>query len=288
MDTQRKRKLQGLCTRCAVILEPEYKFTNCVSCRRSDVLKEKSRQAKRVAARVCIKCQIPLDETTSTIRCKVCSRYAAQITVEANRVKANNGICRCGNIAVKDHTQCLDCKEFRKQERQARYEAGVCTDCGKRKIDRFKKCVKCRDTYCDTYQKVKKKRIALSKTPEGRMKVLLYSYLGSDRKRNRVCDLDLTFIKQSLEKPCFYCGENDFNKLGLDRIDNTKGHLKSNVNTCCSNCNSIRSSMPYDAWIIVSKTVKEVKEKGLLEGWHFQTRYKPSNNNDELEADSSS
>lgn len=36
---------------------------------------------------------------------------------------------------------------------------------------------------------------------------------------------------------CIYCGETDWKKLGVDRVDNKKPHTPDNVVCCCGECN---------------------------------------------------
>jgi hypothetical protein len=87
------------------------------------------------------------------------------------------------------------------------------------------------------------------------------------RVYNDGCDFE-TFMILS-QQPCTYCGslphrifnvydldkrhpkrgEADFIYNGLDRIDNSKGHLPSNVVPCCTNCNMMKASLSVDAFI---------------------------------------
>jgi hypothetical protein len=87
------------------------------------------------------------------------------------------------------------------------------------------------------------------------------------RVYNDGCDFE-TFLILS-QQPCTYCGslphrihnvydidkrnpkieEADFIYNGLDRIDNSKGHLPSNVVPCCTNCNTMKMSLSVDAFI---------------------------------------
>ena len=56
----------------------------------------------------------------------------------------------------------------------------------------------------------------------------------------------------------WYCGDTE--DIGLDRIDNTKGHTKDNVVPCCYICNTTRgSNFTYEEMKIIGKTIKEIK-----------------------------
>jgi hypothetical protein len=67
-------------------------------------------------------------------------------------------------------------------------------------------------------------------------------------------DLDLTIDDciSMWAKGCFYCKSDISNVggVGLDRIDNDKGYIKTNVLPCCGSCNLIRG---------YNLTVKEMK-----------------------------
>ena len=88
----------------------------------------------------------------------------------------------------------------------------------------------------------------------------------SDKKKGRENDLNLVFIRKLFNNNCTYCDDSSSRKT-LDRIDNSKGHTMDNVVLACERCNYIRRDMPYNAWLIVARSVKIVIELGLLNGW---------------------
>ncbi len=56
-----------------------------------------------------------------------------------------------------------------------------------------------------------------------------------------------------------YCG--DTNRIGLDRIDNSKGHTKDNTVPCCYECNCARNNnFSFEEMKILGKTIKQIKE----------------------------
>ena len=88
-------------------------------------------------------------------------------------------------------------------------------------------------------------------------------------------------IKLSLEKgllvsillktnPSLYVGDiktknpkncGDTNRIGLDRIDNSKGHTKDNTVPCCYECNCARNNnFSFEGMKILGKTIKQIKE----------------------------
>lgn len=93
--------------------------------------------------------------------------------------------------------------------------------------------------YFENYRKTHRgsKKYVMSK--RSRASKLLYAYKISDTKYNRGdCDLTSVWIVDNIfSKPCVYCGETDWHKLGCNRLDNSKPHTKDNVEPCCMKCN---------------------------------------------------
>lgn len=56
-------------------------------------------------------------------------------------------------------------------------------------------------------------------------------------------ELDYTekeFRSMIIGRVCVYCNINK--NLGLDRIDNSRGHQRDNVQPCCVKCNKVRNN----------------------------------------------
>lgn len=102
---------------------------------------------------------------------------------------------------------------------------------------------------------------------------ILLDAKGSDRKRGFENDLTPEFVHAAIVGGCSYCGiPRDETVMSLDRVDLTKGHLQSNVIASCDNCNLTRGTMPYEAWLLVAKAVRNVRDAGLLAGWNRRNR----------------
>lgn len=80
-----------------------------------------------------------------------------------------------------------------------------------------------------------------------------------DKKKGReICDLNKEEFKNIISKPCTYCG--DIRKIGLDRIDNSKGHIKTNVVPCCYECNTAKSdNFTLEEMLIVGAAIRAIK-----------------------------
>ena len=89
---------------------------------------------------------------------------------------------------------------------------------------------------------------------------------SSDKRKGRENDLTIEFILDTLSKPCSYCEVPD-GRMSLDRIDNSIGHLQTNVVSSCARCNLTRGSMPYEAWLVVSPGMKTARLAGLFGDW---------------------
>ena len=46
------------------------------------------------------------------------------------------------------------------------------------------------------------------------------------------------FVQNIMYKPCAHCGLRQVGAIGVNRLDNTKGHTIDNVEPCCLKCNS--------------------------------------------------
>ena len=92
-----------------------------------------------------------------------------------------------------------------------------------------------------------------------RARKLAYHYHWHDiNTYNFDCEADIEgewIVDNIFSKECVYCGENDWRKLGCDRIDNSKPHTMDNVVPCCKRCNTIKSN---------KFSVEEMKEIGAV------------------------
>jgi len=68
-----------------------------------------------------------------------------------------------------------------------------------------------------------------------------YKYRQFDRSHGFVeMDMGVREFCKRVSAPCEYCGSTK--DVGLDRIDNTKGHHESNTVVCCALCNMTRGN----------------------------------------------
>lgn len=77
---------------------------------------------------------------------------------------------------------------------------------------------------------------------------LVRNYKKEDNKYNRgECTLTAQWIVDNIfPKPCHYCGEEEWEIMGCDRINNYLPHTPENVVPCCKECNIKRQKKSYE------------------------------------------
>ncbi len=71
---------------------------------------------------------------------------------------------------------------------------------------------------------------------------------------------------------CFYCGEEEKRNLGLDRMDNSKGHEIGNVKVCCEKCNILLSDIPFEAKLELKEGLTRIRKKEFLKKWEIPSK----------------
>lgn len=64
---------------------------------------------------------------------------------------------------------------------------------------------------------------------------------------------------------CVYCGE-DSKRIGIDRIDNTKGYIKENCAPCCKNCNYMKKNLTVQDFLAHIAKIYKHNEKNQYRG----------------------
>lgn len=109
-------------------------------------------------------------------------------------------------------------------------------------------------------QKIIKKQKAkvYSKTSKGRAIHKINSYIKYDRSKGFETDITQEFITKILQSNCSYCG---YPATGIDRLDNSIGHIESNSIACCKECNIARgNSFTHKEMLVIGKTIKKIKD----------------------------
>lgn len=84
-----------------------------------------------------------------------------------------------------------------------------------------------------------------------------------DRKKNKypICDISNDDLFAIIKNPCVYCGDS-VSRIGVDRVDNEIGHIKTNLVPSCYSCNSIRmEKWTHEEMKILGKAIAEIKAR---------------------------
>jgi len=162
-------------------------------------------------------------------------------------------ICnRCGILLTEENWEIT-----KKNGRE--YLRSSCRPC-KNKFDY----TRCREIP-ERYERKKETNRLARHNPDKRARFSLTDSQSYDTIRSLDNDLNLTFVTKLLSNGCFYCGST--HRVGLDRKDNSLGHIQSNVVPACIRCNFIRRGMPYEAWILLVPTIRIIYDRNLLGEW---------------------
>ena len=108
-------------------------------------------------------------------------------------------------------------------------------------------------------EKSKEAKRKYNKTPKGMAFGTLKSYQKNDKIKGFDNDLDVKYVEVMRREPCHYCG---YPSTGLDRLDNSIGHLKKNCVSACKECNIARNDLfSVEEMLILGQTIKLIKDK---------------------------
>lgn len=89
---------------------------------------------------------------------------------------------------------------------------------------------------------------------------MISSYKNKDLKRGRSFDIDRKFLLEITKKECVYCGSK--HKIGVDRINNNIGHIKTNCIPCCERCNTTRNNnFSVEEMKLIGEVIKFIDKK---------------------------
>lgn len=112
--------------------------------------------------------------------------------------------------------------------------------------------------YADNKDKRDEYNKSYIKTKNGKARHIISDYKREDKKNNRN-GFNLTtdwILNHVFNSSCIYCGDDDWQHLGCDRIDNSKPHTPDNVVCACGICNRERQNkrMTIEEFIEYRKT----------------------------------
>ena len=124
-------------------------------------------------------------------------------------------------------------------------------DCGNEKIIRGGNLTSKITLSCGCYNK------ELNRLPNGEaaLNETFHGYKKGAERRNIIFELSKEQFLKLTKENCFYCGKEpsnifknnrnngDYVYNGIDRLDNTKGYIESNIVPCCFQCNRAKHNM---------------------------------------------
>lgn len=185
-----------------------------------------------------------------TGNCKYCG-------VEFRKRTGIHGVCsaKCRG------RNCEYNKEYRRTHR-TKPELHIninCSICGKefiRQGNMQKFCGNRQDKSSCSYKVYRQKGIDSKKSKYHTPKRFYSMYEYGAKKRGYVFDLTMEDFMEFWEKPCYYCSDL-VEYIGIDRRDNSKGYIKTNVVSCCSQCNFFKKA--HSEEYLIEKCMKITK-----------------------------
>lgn len=236
-----KRKQQGLCPQCGALAMADSVY--CKTCLNKQRARQKARAEKRARTQAekqqqleeqrrvagqCITCG--KDQSFRDNRCKLCwTRWqVTEFGQTRHAARKEAGLCtQCGDDATPGNVYCHECLEKKRQKRQAAVAAKKCPSCSKPTDGKHAKCGECRDKLRKQYtaRAATKLCVDCGKEVDRKNKRVC---LACSEKRKRVEQRKNRKLKQAALDTyggpvCVGCGENTFEILEIDHINNNGG-----------------------------------------------------------------
>lgn len=152
----------------------------------------------------------------------------------------------------------------------------------------LKECIKCKETKPFTTEyfhshiingKYRHRSASCIECHKKRMKIYNRESYAKNRSRSLVKhykrydramgwgenDLTESWFEDNINtKSCYYCGANNV-PIGMDRIDNNKGHTKNNVVPSCQICNKVKNNIfTVEEFVEIGKIIANIRLKRKL------------------------
>lgn len=271
-ETKSKSKL---CNKCKTVLDINFKYVNCDSCREKERIKDRNARDKIRELNkndpnnpYCINCnkQYGLDhyqsEKGKTDVCLTCRDKMKAVEKKRNKRHRN---------WKEEMDRNPDRKQKKEQWKQDNYDkvAKYSMDSRGRKIERLgiDEYRKLQASYAAKYRKNnpdKMKYYNEKKRSDVNQKIKVYKR----KAKNRGDDWNLT-NKEAYDLilgDCFYCNDSSMgdNLNGIDRINNVEHYDIENCVSCCKQCNNIKRCL--DPIIFIKRTEHILTYQKIING----------------------
>ena len=81
-------------------------------------------------------------------------------------------------------------------------------------------------------------------------------YLQNAKTKNHRVEMSEQYFESIVTQPCAYCGEKE-EQRGVDRVDNQRGYVISNMASCCALCNYSKNKDEvngFRTWLMTAGT----------------------------------
>jgi hypothetical protein len=186
----------------------------------------------------------------------VCSCSCGNSKWYATFQLTNGNAKTCGSVvhkvpySINEKIGKLTIKSFYRDEKNRRWMAECECDCGNTKEASIRNLQRGATTHCGCspthHNRGKPEGVSIRNS-------LISSYRGGAKAKN----LEFTLTEEDcislFEGECYFCGappaprkrkglKGEYKANGIDRIDSTKGYTQDNVNSCCTDCNMLKSN----------------------------------------------
>lgn len=244
-----------------------YYHRTCINCsnqkRRNSYLLSTGRRenSKFIREKVCIKCNVKKDATVENFYkggnklqnvCKKCK--------DDQNLKKTKAALNLGYLPEDTSKKCTLCKQVKNIKhfsfsKKIGYYSSYCKPCDVKR----KQSERIQLTNEEKSKRLQKQREYYHSNYESNV---LTRYRVFDRNKNLKNNLTKSFINSELKKPCVYCKHPS---SGLDRIDNSLGHIIENCVPCCKECNVARNNnFSHEEMKIIGLAIKKVKDAKKL------------------------
>lgn len=260
-----KRNCKNVIRGCVSQLDEEYEFVRCEPCRQKEKERDDARKARAVenAAKT-------QEENAKTKLCNSCDKIQPLDEFVGTKNKGHVKSCktcretwkRNDEKRDKEHRNALAREAEKKPERIAVKKAWEAANPDKVeqkcKKSRAKRAAKDIDGYLQHNANVMKnwrdrnpeKMEEANKKRRESLEAHYKIYQRSARLKKLPFDFSEDEFKTLVTQPCYYCGivdDKGFN--GIDRMNQSRGYIQSNVVSCCAMCNWLKGSLDSATFI---------------------------------------
>lgn len=216
----REQKDKTLCNKCLLKNNENHKIYYYENAGEISEIRKENR-SELIKLGICVICsKQPADNFF--VSCADCRKIKALNSRERRKYLRENGLCWCGNIAIKNFTQCRECKDKFKEKYYNLILNGFCP-CGEINKDlTHTYCLKCRNFFQElsANRRYKNKELGLcgcgAITLDGKHSCQFC--LESSKTYNLNLKLEILFHYSSGIPHCECCDENLLDFLTLDHI----------------------------------------------------------------------